>query len=77
MAIKKKVIESIHSTDGLFCIDIFQRADATYGFEEFRKDFEDVGGWFAIGGYSELVFQKKKDAITAACIRVKWFSKTK
>ena len=58
----------------MFCVDIFQREDTTFGFEEFSRDFEDLNGWFPIGGYSNLVFTKKRDAIHAACIRVNWFS---
>ena len=74
MSLDSKTLESFESSDGLFCIDVFRRADGSFGFEEFRRDFEDSRGWFPIGGYSKLVFLKKEEAFAAAFNKVKWFS---
>lgn len=65
---------SIESDDGSVCVDIFQRDDNTFGFEKFRKDAEDLKGWFPIGEYSSVVFSNKTDAVIAASKKVEWFS---
>ena len=43
------VTRSISSDEGLRCVDIFRRADNSFGFEEYRKDPEANEGWFRIG----------------------------
>ncbi|WP_354538808.1 hypothetical protein [Roseovarius sp. MBR-6] len=64
---------SENSADGRFCVDIFQRADGTWGFEQYRRDVED-GRWFPVSCYGAWVFP---DAITArarAVAEIDWFS---
>jgi len=34
------------------CVDIFKRPDGTFGFEEFRRDSEDMGSWTPIAYFS-------------------------
>ena len=34
------------------CVDIFSRPDGTFGFEEFRRDPEDMGAWTPVAYYS-------------------------
>ena len=67
------VLHSINSPDGHLCVDVFDRPDGTFGFEEFRRDFEDKSGWFAIGGHKEHVFASPEDALQAAIKVVVWF----
>jgi hypothetical protein len=38
------------------CVDIFSRPDGTFGFEEFRRDPEDMGAWTPVAYYSEHEF---------------------
>jgi hypothetical protein len=56
------------------CVDIFSRPDGTFGFEEFRRDPEDMGAWTAVAYYSERVFLSEADALAAACDTVPWLS---
>ena len=56
------MLRSINTPDGGCRIDIFVRPDETFGFEEFRRDVEDPGGWFAIGGPAEKVFDTEQAA---------------
>ena len=70
----KIVIVSVETEDRGTCVDIFQREDDTFGFEEYRRDFEDQLGWFPIGVYSHRIFKNRSDAIEAACKKIKWFS---
>ena len=72
MAHENKVIRSINLEGETICVDIFQRPDGRYGFEEFRRDPEDGRGWYSIGYYGDGVFATFEDALGAAKLRVAW-----
>lgn len=73
---KSLVITSRNSADGLLCVDVFQRADGSFGFEEFRRDPEDASGWYAVGGFNDLRFGSADDADRDATARVSWYENT-
>ncbi len=54
------------------CVDIFRRPDGTFGFEEFRRDPEDMGSWTPIAYYSAREFANEAEAIAAARDAVAW-----
>jgi hypothetical protein len=54
------------------CVDIFRRPDGTFGFEEFRRDPEDMGRWTPIAYYSGREFASEAEAINAARAVVAW-----
>ena len=54
------------------CVDIFRRPDGTFGFEEFRRDPEDMGSWTPIAYYSGREFANEAEAIAAARDVVAW-----
>ena len=54
------------------CVDIFQRPDDSFGFEEYRRDPEDGSGWFPVGGFAERRFTSAGEAETAAKKAVAW-----
>ena len=56
------------------CVDIFKRPDGTFGFEEFRRDPEDMGGWTPIAYYSVREFETEADAVADAREAVPWLS---
>ena len=70
------MIDSIETPDGGSCVDLFQRDDKTFGFEEYRRDFEDQLGWFPVGNYSNQKFEKLSEVVESASMRIGWFSKT-
>ena len=72
MATKSKVLASINSASADRCVDVFVRADGTFGFEEYRRDVEDGRGWFAVGFFDGLVFGSQEAALTEARLRVSW-----
>ena len=74
MAHANQVFRSIDNLDASRCVDIFRRADGTFGFEEFRRDVEDARGWFPVGGYSDRIFADHSDALTAAASSVPWLA---
>jgi hypothetical protein len=56
------------------CVDIFSRPDGTFGFEEFRRDPEDMGAWTPVAYYSERGFSTADDALAAARAAVPWLA---
>jgi len=72
MPVPIKVLTSLENSAGDHCVDIFARADGTFGFEEYRKDPEDERGWFSLHRYSHQVFATAEDALAQAKSRVEW-----
>lgn len=54
------------------CVDIFSRPNGTFGFEEFRRDPEDMGAWTPIGYFSGHEYPTEADALGAAYRIVQW-----
>jgi hypothetical protein len=54
------------------CVDIFSRPDGTFGFEEFRRDPEDMGAWTPVAYYCGREFSTQDDAVAAARNTVRW-----
>ena len=69
-----KVTDSIETPGGERCVDLFQRPNGSWGFEEYRRDVEDGSGWFKIGFYGDHSFVDRTTAIQAAKRTVTWFS---
>jgi hypothetical protein len=70
----RRVLASTDSPDGSRCVDVFVRDDGTFGFEEFRRDAEDLRGWFPVGGHLARVFGSEADARRAAASAVPWLA---
>lgn len=73
MAHENKVINSVNLHGDTVCVDIFQRPDGSYGFDEFRRDAEDGRGWFSIGHFGSQRFASLTSAVDAAIAQVSWF----
>ena len=69
-----RVVASFNSQAGDHCVDIFVRDDGTFGFEEYRRDPEDMRGWFPLHRYSSRVFATEHDALTQAKATVAWMA---
>jgi hypothetical protein len=54
------------------CVDVSARPDRTFGFEEFRKDPEDMGAWTPIGSFSGATYRTADEAGGAARATVPW-----
>jgi hypothetical protein len=67
-----KVLSSVENQAGDHCVDIFVRADGSFGFEEYRRDPEDARGWFSLQHYSHLVFGTQEEARAQANLKVVW-----
>jgi hypothetical protein len=74
MAHTNKVTRSIETPDGGRCVDLFQRPDGSFGFEEYRRDPEDGSGWYPIGFHTEASFASEAAALAEARQRIGWLS---
>ena len=72
MAHENKVVHSVNLYGEGLCVDVFQRPDGTYGFEEFRRDPEDPRGWYPVGFYGAQRFDSFEAAQRNALQQVAW-----
>ena len=72
-----QVLESFENTDGRYCVDIFQRADGSFGFEEFRRDAEDGGCWQNLHKYGQRPYATGQAALESAMEHIDWLEKDK
>lgn len=66
------MLQSIETADGDRCVDIFQRGDGSFGFEGYRRDAEDTGGWFRVTQFGEQRYHSEADATSAARRMFPW-----
>lgn len=68
------MLKNYEINTGDYCVDIFVREDGSFGFEEFRRDVEDMGRWTGLRYYSALRFNNETDALKEARVQIKWLS---
>ncbi|MBK18169.1 MAG: hypothetical protein CMM52_04945 [Rhodospirillaceae bacterium] len=68
------VLSSIETFEGDRCVDIFQRDDGTFGFDEFRRDPETRTGWYRTGGFEKAIFSAEEEALAEARKNVVWLN---
>ena len=71
---KKIVVRSINNADKSLCVDVFQREDNTFGFEEYRRDSETNEGWYKVGFFGDNIFSSEEEAYKNACKSVVWLN---
>jgi hypothetical protein len=68
------VLASHQTFEGDRCVDVFRRPEGTFGFEEFRKDPEDMGRWTPVRYFSGLEYPTEEATLDAACSAVPWLA---
>jgi hypothetical protein len=68
------VFTSIENQQHDRCVDLFRRPDGSYGFEEFRRDPEDAGGWTPVRYFSGVAYDSAVAAFDAAARAVAWLA---
>ena len=74
ISVDRLVLDSVETPDGGRCVDIFRRGDGTFGFEVYRRDAEDLSGWFPIGGFAVTHYETEAKAREAAARVAPWLS---
>jgi hypothetical protein len=62
------VFVSVEDSEHDRCVDIFSRADGSYGFEEFGRDIEDSGQWTPV----HVTYVSSADALDTAERCIPW-----
>jgi hypothetical protein len=70
-----RVLTSHQTPEGDRCVDVFWRPDGSFGFEEFRKDPEDMGAWTPVAYFSGRAFTTEDEARAAAKHAVPWLTR--
>lgn len=68
------VFDSIENGEHDRCVDLFRRPDGSFGFEEFRRDVEDAGGWTPVAYHSGVAYPTREAAWSVAIERVAWLA---
>ncbi|MEM9139064.1 MAG: hypothetical protein AAGB15_04480 [Pseudomonadota bacterium] len=71
---ENKVHTSWEAPGNQLCVDLFQRPDGTWGFEEYRREPEDGRGWYPVGFHAQRRFASAEDAARAARSTVPWLA---
>jgi hypothetical protein len=68
------VLASYQTPEADRCVDVFSRPEGTFGFEEFRRDPEDMGAWTPVAYYSRQDFRTLAAARMGAELAVPWLT---
>ena len=60
------VIATLHNDDANRAVKIIKRSDGTFGFNEFRRDPEDAGGWTLVRENPRGTYATQEQAVAAA-----------
>jgi hypothetical protein len=66
------VIAALHNDDAHRCVKIIKGPDGTFGFQEFRRDPEDAGGWTLVRENPPGTYATQVQAVAAAKDEVAW-----
>jgi hypothetical protein len=67
------VAHSIDNQEKSRCIDIIQDLNGKFRFQEWRREPEDLSGWFLMLDSSPKTYPTAKEAIVAAKQTIAWF----
>ena len=66
------VIASLESEDGTHCVDFFTREDGTFGFEQYRGEYDGSSRWQSLSEYARKSFASGQEALHVAKQQVSW-----
>jgi hypothetical protein len=67
------VAHSIDNQEKSRCVDIIQDLNGKFRFQEWRREPEDLSGWFLMLDSSPKTYPTAKEAIVAAKQAIAWF----
>lgn len=66
------MLASFEAVDGTHCVDVFEREDGRFGFEQYRRESDGASAWQSLGKYSQLTFGSRHEAFDQVKQRVPW-----
>jgi hypothetical protein len=70
------IVATVHSDDAHRCVKVIKQPDGTFGFQEFRREPEDAGGWMLVAENSGATLATERQALAAARSSIAWLSET-
>ena len=67
------VAHSVDNQEKNRCIDIIQDLNGKFSFQEWRREPEDISGWFLVLDSSPKTYPTAVEAIEAAKQTIAWF----
>ena len=68
------VAHSVDNQEQNRCVDIIQDLNSTFRFQEWRREPEDISGWFLMLDSSPKTYPTVIEAIAAAKQTIAWFN---
>lgn len=68
------VTHSFDNADKNLCVDIIQMTDQNFRFQEWRREPEDISGWFLVLDSFPKTYPTAIEAIKAAKKFIAWFN---
>lgn len=66
------VTMTLHADDASRCVKIVKQSDGAFGFDEYRRDPEDAGGWTLISSHQRANHATEDQALAAARAKIGW-----
>jgi hypothetical protein len=73
---RNTVLASLETEDDSQCVDFFLREDGTFGFEQYRGEYDGATRWQSLGKYAQLSFGSGQEALRVAKEHVPWLNRT-
>ena len=70
------VLASLESEDGGQCVDFFIRPDGSFGFEQYRREYDGQSGWQCLSKYARQSFVSGQEALRVAKQQVPWLGRS-
>jgi hypothetical protein len=74
-AIEPSVIATLHNEHADRGVKIVKRSEGAFGFQEFRRDPEDAGGWTLVSDASRAAYATQEQARDAARASIPWLAR--
>ena len=68
------VVASLENAEGTRCVDLIERDDGSFVFNECRRDPEDGGRWTLIAEYTSTAYPTRDAVTRAAAARIPWLA---
>lgn len=68
------VLAIIEGRGNSLCLDVFRHPDGCYGFQEYRRDPEDLGAWTPLARTAGGAYPSRDAALQAAKRNVPWLA---
>jgi hypothetical protein len=69
---RSSVLASFETADGMHCVDFFEREDGSFGFEQYRGEYDGSGQWQSLNKYSQFSFASGPEALQVAKQHLSW-----